>query len=84
MTKKAFVAPGREPGSFVAMSTNEEKQVLLDTDPATFWQTPHYDGWSSLLVRFGSADPERVATVITRAWWDRASAVQRAVLGERP
>ena len=84
VNKKAFVTPGSEPGSFVAMSTNEEKSVLLETDPDTFWQTPHYDGWSSLLVRYGSTDTDRIAAVITRAWWDRASAAQRKAFGDRP
>ncbi|MBS0503742.1 MAG: MmcQ/YjbR family DNA-binding protein [Proteobacteria bacterium] len=81
---KAFVSPGREPDSFHVMSPHEEKAVLLETDPDTFWQTPHYEGWPGLLVRYGSADPERVKRVITRAWWDRASKAQRAAFGERP
>lgn len=81
---KAFVSPGREPDSFHVMSPHDEKAVLLETDPDSFWQTPHYEGWPGLLVRFGSADPERVATVIRRAWWDRAKKVQREAFGPRP
>lgn len=81
---KAFVSPGREGGSFHVMSSHEEKEVLLETDPDTFWQTPHYEGWPGLLVRFGSDDPERVADVIRRAWWDRAKKAQRAAFGDRP
>lgn len=84
VNKKAFVSPGREPGSFHVPSPHEEKAVLLDTDPDTFWQTPHYQGWPGLLVRYASADPERVRTVITRAWWDKASKAQRKAFGERP
>ena len=45
----------------------DSKEVLMETDPATFWQTPHYDGWAGLLVRYDSADPDRVASVIERA-----------------
>ena len=81
---KAFVSPGREADSFHVMAPHEEKAILLETDPDTFWQTPHYEGWPGLLVRYGSADPERVARVIERAWWDRASKAQRVVRGERP
>lgn len=84
VNKKAFVSPGREPDSFHVMSPHEEKAVLLDTDPDTFWQTDHYRNWPGLLVRFGSADPERVRNVIRRAWWDRANKAQRAAFGERP
>ena len=81
---KALASPGREPGSFAVMCGPDEKQILLETDPGTFWQTPHYEGWHALLVRFGSVDPERVADVIRRAWWDRARKPQRQVFGERP
>lgn len=84
VNKKAFVSTGREPGSFQVMSPHEEKAVLLETDPDTFWQTDHYRNWPGLLVRFDSADPERVRNVIRRAWWDRANKAQRAAFGERP
>jgi hypothetical protein len=81
---KAFVSPGREPDSFHVMSPHDEKAILLETDPDTFWQTPHYQNWPGLLVRYGSADPERVRAVITRAWWDRAKKAQRLAFGDRP
>ena len=81
---KAFVTPGHEEGSFHVMSPHDEKAVLLETDPATFWQTAHYERWPGLLVRYGSADPERVAAVIARAWWDRAKKPQREAFGDRP
>jgi hypothetical protein len=81
---KLIVSRSREPDSFHVVSTPGEKALLIETDPATFWQTPHYEGWAGLLVRFGSADPERVRRVIDRAWWDRLKVRQRAVAGERP
>jgi len=81
---KAFVSPGREADSFHVMAPHDEKAVLLDTDPETFWQTPHYEGWPGLLVRYGAADEERVRNVIRRAWWDRAKKPQRAAFGPRP
>lgn len=81
---KAFVSPGREAESFHVMATHEEKALLLHTDPATFWQTAHYEGWPGLLVRYGAPDQDRVRSVIVRAWWDRAKKAQRAVFGARP
>ena len=81
---KAFVSTGREPGSFHVRSAHDEKAVLIATDPDTFWQTPHYADWPGLLVRYGSADPDRIAQVITRAWWDAAGAARRKAFGERP
>lgn len=81
---KAFVFPGRESGSFAVASPLDEKELLMETDPETFWETDHYSGWPAVLVRFGSAERERIETVITRAWWDRASKAQRADFGPRP
>lgn len=81
---KALASPGREAGSFAVMCKPDEKDILLTTDPVTFWQTSHYEGWHALLVRFGSDNPERVADVIRRAWWDRAKKAQRQSFGERP
>ncbi|MEO7178810.1 MAG: MmcQ/YjbR family DNA-binding protein [Allosphingosinicella sp.] len=45
-------------------------EILKETDPDTFWQTPHYEGWPGVLVRYGSPDAERVKEVIERshAW----------------
>jgi hypothetical protein len=84
VNKKAFVSPGREPDSFVVMTKHDEKTVLLETDPDTFWQTPHYEGSAGVLVRYGSADPAHIRSVITRAWWDRASKAQCKAFGDRP
>ena len=81
---RMFVSTGHEEGSFHVRSPHEEKAVLLDTDPATFWQTPHYASWPGLLVHYGSADAERVAVVIRRAWWDALKPSARKAHGERP
>ncbi|WP_419808432.1 MmcQ/YjbR family DNA-binding protein [Sphingomonas sp.] len=81
---KAFVSTGSEPGSFHVRSPHEEKAVLMETDPATFWQTPHYADWPGLLVRHDGPDPDRVRLVVVRAWWDRAKPATRRAWGERP
>lgn len=81
---KAFVSTGHEPGSFHVRSLHDEKAMLMETDPATFWQTAHYANWPGLLVRYGSADPERVRLVISRAWWDAAKSATRQAYGKRP
>ncbi|MEG3165350.1 MmcQ/YjbR family DNA-binding protein [Sphingomonas sp. PB2P19] len=81
---KMFVSAGHEDGSFHVRSPHAEKAVLIETDPATFWQTPHYASWPGLLVRYGSSDPHRVRVVIARAWWDQAPATLRKGYGDRP
>ena len=63
----AFVAPGREAGSFCLMIDHDTVDMLKETDPATYWQTPHYEGWPAVLVRYDGADPDRVLAMIERA-----------------
>ena len=82
---KAFVYPGREAGSFCVATPMGEKELLMETDPDTFWESAHYRGWPAVLIRYDSADVERIERVIERAWWDRASKAQRSARGgERP
>ncbi|UZK66351.1 hypothetical protein [Sphingomonas sp. M1-B02] len=83
---KGFMAPGREEGSFALSVTAPEKQILLETDPETFWQTAHYANYPMLLVRYGTEARERIELYIQRAWWDRAKKAQRLAAGmeQRP
>jgi hypothetical protein len=78
----ATTAP--DPGSFVLHVALIEKEVLIETDPATFWETDHYRGWPAVLVRYGTDADARIALLLKRAWWDRASVTQRRARGERP
>ncbi|MBB3693938.1 hypothetical protein [Sphingomonas sp. BK580] len=78
----ATTAPDR--ASFVLHVASVEKEVLIETDPATFWETDHYRGWPAVLVRYGADADARVALLLERAWWDRASVTQRRARGERP
>jgi hypothetical protein len=82
---KAFMAPGKEPGSFcLFLASIAEKEMLMETDPDTFWQTDHYRNYPAVLARFGTGADERIRAYIQRAWWDRAKKPQRAAFGERP
>ena len=56
---KAFAYPGREQGSFALSTPLGEKELLMETEPDTFWETPHYRGWPAVLVRYGSPSRER-------------------------
>jgi hypothetical protein len=48
--------------------SEDEKQALLDLDPAAFFTEPHYDGYPAVLVRLPQIDPELLARVLTDAW----------------
>jgi hypothetical protein len=78
----ATTAP--DPGSFVVHAPLDEKEVLMETDPDTFWETDHYRGWAAVLVRYGTEAGERIELVLRRAWWDRAKRAQREAFGPRP
>lgn len=81
---KAFLYPGRETGSFAVAAPLPDKEVLIETDPDTFWESDHYRGWPAVLVRYGSPARERIEAVIRRAWWDRLKKAQRDAAGSRP
>lgn len=73
---RTFVSRGSIDGSFVLHIDADTKEMLVETDPATFWQTPHYDGWPALLARYATEDTERVAAIIGQAY-DQAAARPR-------
>ena len=71
---RAFLSRGHEAqDSFCIRIDRDRIDLLLATDPATFYQTPHYAGWDAVLVRYATDDPERVRDVIAQAR-DRAAA----------
>ncbi len=82
---RQIVAPGRTPGSIALRAAREEIDYLREAAPDIFFQTPQYEGWPIVLVHARRADTEHLKALIERAWWDRASARQRAGRGgERP
>lgn len=65
---RAFVYPSHEADTSFGIAMDLDTiEMLKETDPDTYWQTPHYEGWPGVLVRFGSADPERVRHMIERS-----------------
>lgn len=68
---RAFLYTGHEQASSFGVGIDlDTVEMLKETDPDTFWQSPHYEGWPAVLIRFDSPDPERVRSVIerSRAW----------------
>jgi hypothetical protein len=75
---RAFVYPGHETDTSFALAMDLDSiEILKETDPATFWQSPHYAGWEGLLIRYDSPDEKRVREVIRRSR-DFAAAKPRA------
>ena len=66
---RAFVWTGHEAEtSFAIWLEPGQVEMLIETDPDTFWQSPHYAGSAVALVRYSSDDPERVRYVIEQAY----------------
>jgi hypothetical protein len=68
---RAFLYTGHEAESSFGIAIDlDTVEMLKETDPDTFWQSPHYEGWPAVLVRFDSRDGERVRAMIERshAW----------------
>ncbi len=42
-------------------------ELLKATDPETFWQSPHYLGWTGILIRYDSKALERVRDIVDRS-----------------
>ena len=65
---RAFLFPSHEADtSFGVAMDLDSIEILKETDPDTFWQSPHYVGWEGVLIRYDSPDYERVRDVIERS-----------------
>jgi hypothetical protein len=67
---RAVVTPSREGDSFCLHIDKGKVEMLMAIDPDTFWQTPHYEGYPALLVRYATANPQMVLDQIdaSRDW----------------
>lgn len=66
--QRAFLYTGHEQQSSFGIAMDlDTVEMLKETDPETFWQSPHYEGYPAVLVRFNSADPDRVRAMIERS-----------------
>ena len=66
--ERAFLFPSHEPDTSFGVAIDLDSiEILKETDPDTFWQTPHYVGWEGVLVRYDGKDEERVREVIARS-----------------
>jgi hypothetical protein len=61
-----------EGGLVVFVSDVSEKEALLASDPQSFFTTPHYDGYATVLVRLESVELEVLRELITDSWLVKA------------
>src|SRR6266516_6075548 len=65
---RAFLFPSHKAETSFGVAIDLDTiEILKETDPDTFWQSPHYVGWEGVLIRYASSDDGRVREVIGRA-----------------
>ena len=65
---RAFLFPSHESDTSFGVAIDLDTiEILKETEPDTFWQTPHYIGWEGVLIRYDSDSDERVRGVIARS-----------------
>jgi hypothetical protein len=77
---RAFLYTGHEDKTSFGVAIDlDTVEMLKETDPNTFWQTPHYEGWPAILIRYDSRDPERVREIVKRSYaWTAAKPKAKA------
>ena len=63
----------REEGVLVLwVGSLDEKEMLIEAEPAKFFTVPHYDGHAMVLVRLPAVERDELAGLIEDAWFVRA------------
>ncbi|HEY7270575.1 MAG TPA: MmcQ/YjbR family DNA-binding protein, partial [Dehalococcoidia bacterium] len=67
--RKKFMSRLREDDVIVLVQVDDiEQRMLMDTQPQTYFKTPHYEGHASILIRLSRADPAEVRELLERTW----------------
>jgi hypothetical protein len=65
---RAFLFPSHEADTSFGVAIDLDSiEILKATEPQTYWQTPHYEGWEGVLIRYAAFDEDRVRETIGRA-----------------
>jgi hypothetical protein len=65
---RAFLYRSHEPATSFGVGIDlDTVEILKATEPQTYWQTPHYEGWPAILIRYDAKDADRVRDVISRS-----------------
>jgi hypothetical protein len=58
----------KDADTLVFRCTLEDKALLIEAEPAVYYETDHYVGWGAVLVRAAAASDAELAHCVTRAW----------------
>lgn len=76
-----IVNDNADPTALALALDRETVDFLMATEPRTYFQTPHFEGWPAVLVRYSEADDDRLREQIDKAWARRATRAQRKARG---
>ena len=76
-----IVNDNADPDALALALDRDTVALLMETEPQTYFQTPHFEGWPAVLVRYETADDDRLREQIDRAWARRATKTQRKARG---
>lgn len=79
-----FLARVREPDVLVVMCNVEEKEFLMQMNPAVYFETDHYKGWPAVLVRLSKIDDAELTHRLQVAWRRQAPKKLQAALAGGP
>jgi hypothetical protein len=71
---KKFLCRMKEDGETLALQTAnlDEKEFLMESDPAAFYETDHYKGWPGVLIHLSRVDDKRLFALLEASWRRRA------------
>ena len=64
----AWIARERDGGGLAVRVDREEKELILDANPAVYFSSPHYRGYPAVQVRLEEIDREELGQRIEDAW----------------
>ncbi len=73
---KLLVNDTRPPDAVSLSLDHGDIDLLMETEPQTYFKTPHFEGWPAVLVRYEAADDDRLREQIDKAWARRATKAQ--------
>ncbi len=79
--KGKFLCRLKEPGVLVLRMELDEKEMRMQAEPDTFFETDHYKGYPAVLIRLERIDTDRLAVLLESAWRMQAP---KKLLAARP
>jgi hypothetical protein len=58
----------KDADTLVLTSTPDEKEMLIDAAPDIYFETDHYKGWPSLLIRMARITDQELSHRLEAAW----------------